>query len=466
MTEDLFAHAGAEAQKAAMPLAARMRPRSLNDFSGHADLVGPGAPLRLALERDEMWSVVLWGSPGTGKTSLARIAAAMTERRFVELSAVSATVRDVRGVIAQAASDRDLYRKRTLVFLDEIHRFNKAQQDVLLPAVEDGVIALWGATTENPYFELNAPLLSRMRVLRLQPLEAEDLRSIVERALASPDALGADAPRFDEGAVEQAVAASGGDARVALNWIESAAAFASERGLDMVDAEVATQAALTRQVRYDRAADEHYDTISAFIKSVRGSDPDAALFWLAKMLEGGEAPEFMARRIVILASEDIGNADPQALPLAIAAASAVERLGLPEARYALAQATIYLAAAPKSNAAGRALGAAEQAIRRGANLEVPLHLRGAAHPGLAEAHGQSVGYEYPHDHPGNWVAQEYMPGRQRFYDGRGGGGERELWRRVEKRRRGAGTEQRPRPEDPHPNPLPQGEGGRTASKGA
>ena len=197
---------------------------------------------------------------------------------------------------------------------------------------------------------------------------------------------------------------------------------------------MATQAALTRQVRYDRAADEHYDTISAFIKSVRGSDPDAALFWLAKMLEGGEAPEFMARRIVILASEDIGNADPQALPLAIAAASAVERLGLPEARYALAQATIYLAAAPKSNAAGRALGAAEQAIRRGANLEVPLHLRGAAHPGLAEAHGQSVGYEYPHDHPGNWVAQKYMPGRQRFYDGRGGGEERELWRRLERRR--------------------------------
>ncbi len=440
MTEDLFAHAGAQARAAAMPLAARMRPRSLDDFSGHADLVGSGAPLRLALERDEMWSVVLWGSPGTGKTSLARIAAAMTERRFVELSAVSATVKDVRGVIAQAASDRNLYAKRTLVFLDEIHRFNKAQQDVLLPAVEDGVIALWGATTENPYFELNAPLLSRMRVLRLQPLEAEDLRSIIERALTSPEALGAHAPRFDESAIDGAVAASGGDARVALNWIESAAAFARERGLETVNADVARQAALTRQVRYDRAADEHYDTISAYIKSVRGSDPDAALFWLAKMLEGGEAPEFMARRIVILASEDIGNADPQALPLAVAAASAVERLGLPEARYALAQATIYLAAAPKSNAAGRALGAAEQAIRRGANLEVPLHLRGAAHPGLAEAHGQSVGYEYPHDYPGQWVAQEYMPGRQRFYDGRGGGEEGELWQRLERRRRGAEPE--------------------------
>ena len=434
MTEDLFAHAGAEAQRAAMPLAARMRPQSLDDFSGHADLVGPGAPLRMALERDEMWSVVLWGSPGTGKTSLARIAAAMTSRRFVELSAVSATVRDVRGVIAQAASDRDLYRKRTLVFLDEIHRFNKAQQDVLLPAVEDGVIALWGATTENPYFELNAPLLSRMRVLRLNPLESDDLRAIIERALESSAGLGTDAPRFEESAIEGAVAASGGDARVALNWIESAAAFARERALDSVDAEVATQAALTRQVRYDRAADEHYDTISAYIKSVRGSDPDAALFWLAKMLEGGEAPEFIARRIVILASEDIGNADPQALPLAVAAASAAERLGLPEARYALAQATIYLAAAPKSNAAGRALGAAEQAIRRGASVEVPLHLRGAAHPGLAEAHGQSVGYRYPHDFPGNWVAQEHMPGTQRFYDGRGGGEERELWRRLQKRR--------------------------------
>ncbi|MCY3957542.1 MAG: replication-associated recombination protein A [Chloroflexi bacterium] len=437
MTKDLFAHAGAEARRAAMPLAARMRPRTLDEFSGHADLVGPGAPLRMALERDEMWSVVLWGSPGTGKTSLARIAAAMTERRFVELSAVSATVRDVRAVIAQAASDRDLYRRRTLVFLDEIHRFNKAQQDVLLPAVEDGVIALWGATTENPYFELNAPLLSRMRVLRLQPLEAEDLRTIVQRALDSVNGLGEDAPRFDDEAVAQAVAASGGDARVALNWIESAAAFARERGLQGVTADVATEAALTRQVRYDRAADEHYDTISAYIKSVRGSDPDAALFWLAKMLEGGEAPEFIARRIVILASEDIGNADPHALPLAVAAAGAVERLGLPEARYALAQATIYLAAAPKSNAAGRALAAAEQAIRHGANLEVPLHLRGAAHPGLAEAHGQSVGYRYPHDYPGNWVAQAYMSGKQRFYDGQGDGEERELWRKVQRRRRGS-----------------------------
>ncbi len=434
MTKDLFANAGAAAQAAAMPLAARMRPRSLDEFSGHDDLVGPGAPLRMALERDEMWSVVLWGSPGTGKTSLARIAAAMTERQFVELSAVSATVRDVRGVIAQAASERDMYRKRTLVFLDEIHRFNKAQQDVLLPAVEDGVIALWGATTENPYFELNAPLLSRMRVLRLQPLEAEDLRAIVERALDSADGLGPDAPRFAEEAVAQAVAASGGDARVALNWIESAAAFARERGVDRVTVDVATEAALTRQVRYDRAADEHYDTISAYIKSVRGSDPDASLFWLAKMLEGGEAPEFIARRIVILASEDIGNADPQALPLAVAAASAVERLGLPEARYALAQATIYLAAAPKSNAAGRALGAAEQAIRQGANVDVPLHLRGAAHPGLAEAHGQSVGYRYPHDFAGSWVAQAYMPGQQRFYDGRGGGQEGELWRRSQERR--------------------------------
>ena len=434
MTEDLFAHAGAREQAAAMPLAARMRPRSLDEFSGHDDLVGAGAPLRMALERDEMWSVVLWGSPGTGKTSLARIAASMTKRRFVELSAVSATVRDVRGVIAQAANDRDLYAKRTLVFLDEIHRFNKAQQDVLLPAVEDGVIALWGATTENPYFELNAPLLSRMRVLRLQPLEAEDLRAIIDRALDLPEALGADAPSFDESAIEQAVGASGGDARVALNWIESASAFARERGLDAVDAEVATQAALTRQVRYDRAADEHYDTISAYIKSVRGSDPDAALFWLAKMLEGGEAPEFIARRIVILASEDIGNADPQALPLAIAAASAVERLGLPEARYALSQATIYLAAAPKSNAAGRALGAAEAAIRRGANLEVPLHLRGAAHPGLAEAHGQSVGYRYPHDFPGNFVEQQHRPSHQRFYDGRGGGEEKALWQRLQHRR--------------------------------
>ncbi len=448
MTDDLFEHASAERRAADMPLAARMRPASLDEFEGHAALVGPGAPLRTALERNEVWSAVLWGPPGTGKTSLARMAANLVQRRFVELSAVSATVRDVRAAIAQAADDRRLYDRRTLVFLDEIHRFNRAQQDVLLPAVEDGAIALWGATTENPYFELNAPLLSRMRVLRMQELDADALRAIIARAVASPRGLGGEAPSFEEGAVQAVVAGAGGDARVALNWIEAAAAYARQHGLAAVDADVMAHAALARQVRYDRAADEHYDTISAYIKSVRGSDPDAALFWLAKMLAGGEAPEFIARRIVILASEDIGNADPQALPLAIAASSAVERLGLPEAKFALAQATIYLAAAPKSNAAGRALHAAAAAVQRGADLSVPLHLRGAAHPGLRGAHGQSRGYQYPHDYPDNFVQQPYMPQPQQFYDGRGSGCEPQLWERLQRLRASDQKRQRPRKPDP------------------
>ena len=434
VTKDLFEHAVTQDRAAEMPLAARVRPSSIDIFIGHAELVGEGAPLRAALERDEVWSVVLWGPPGTGKTSLARIAARMTKRLFIELSAVSAGVRDVRAVIEQASDDRRLQAKRTLVFLDEIHRFNKAQQDALLPAVEEGTIALWGATTENPYFELNAPLLSRMRVLRLNPLTGDDLRAILDHAIETPQGLGTSAPAIEESAFEAIIAGAGGDARIALNWLEAVAAFGHNHGLRTVDADLVARATLERQVRYDRAADEHYDTISAFIKSVRGSDPDAALFWLAKMLKGGEAPEFIARRILILASEDIGNADPHALPLAVATASAVERVGLPEARFALSQATIYLSAAPKSNAAGVALDAATKSIAEGADLTVPQHLRSTGHTELASTQGHGRGYRYPHDYPSNYVDQTYMPQAQCFYTGHGSGYEQVLWKNLHETR--------------------------------
>ena len=434
MTEDLFVYRATQHLALDAPLAARMRPVTLDAFAGQHTLVGPNAPLRNSIERDELWSVILWGPPGTGKTSLARIAAHETGRNFLELSAISAGVKDVRTVIAQATEARQLYSKRTLVFLDEIHRFNKTQQDSLLAAVEDGTMALWGATTENPYFEINASLLSRMRVLRLQQLTTKELRGIIQNAIEAPLGLGPKAPIFEANAIEQIIVGAGGDARVALNRLEAAAVFAAEQNLESVEAAVITAANMERQIRYDRSGDEHYDTISAYIKSVRGSDPDASLFWLAKMLEGGEAPEFIARRIVILASEDVGNADPNALPLAVAAASAVERLGMPEARFALSQVTIYLAAAPKSNSTGRALDAAKQAILDGADLTVPPHLRATTHPNLTSSNKPELSYKYPHNYPDNFVPQRYMSGSRNFYDGQGSGKERKLWDLLQKRR--------------------------------
>ena len=437
MTEDLFAHRATQDLARDAPLAARMRPVTLDAFVGQQKLVGPNAPLRNSIERDEVWSVILWGPPGTGKTSLARIAANTTSRNFVELSAISAGVKDVRTVLSQATEARQLYSKRTLVFLDEIHRFNKAQQDSLLAAVENGTIALWGATTENPYFEINASLLSRMRVLRLEQLTSKELQGIVWKAIHDPRGLGPTAPTFEADAIEEIIAGAAGDARVALNRLEATAIFATEQHITTVESAVVTAANLERQVRYDRSGDEHYDTISAYIKSVRGSDHDAALFWLAKMIEGGESPEFIARRIVILASEDIGNADPSALSLAVASASAVERLGMPEARFALAQVTIYLAAAPKSNAAGRALDAATQAIRDGADLAVPSYLRSTNHPNPTSSEQPELTYKYPHNYPDNFVAQRYMSNSEKFYDGHGGGRERELWEQLNKRRTGA-----------------------------
>ena len=438
MAEDMFDRASREATEAEAPLAARMRPRAINEVVGQRHLLAPGASLRASIEHDAVWSAILWGPPGTGKTTLARLAAATTRRRFVQLSAVTSGVRDIRDAVTAAREALTYQQRRTVVFIDEIHRFNKAQQDALLPHVEDGAIVLWGATTENPYTSVIAPLLSRVRVLRLEPLARNELHLIVQRAIEDTDrGFGASGLTFDATAVNAIVAGAGGDARTALNWVEAAALHATVLGAAVVDADTVRQAVLERGVRYDRAGDDHYDTISAFIKSVRGSDPDAALLWLGKMLEAGEAPEFIARRLVILASEDIGNADPHALPLATAAVAAVERVGLPEGRFALAQATIYLACAPKSNAAGRALDAAEQAIAAGADLEVPAHLRNTPPRGPHEAGAQ---YRLPHDYPGNYVNQTHAPpslDKLRFYDGRGSGEESELWRRLQQRRRAA-----------------------------
>ncbi len=421
--------------EAEAPLAARMRPRTLEELVGQRHLLAPGSSLRASIERDAVWSAILWGPPGSGKTTLARLAADATSRRFVPLSAVTSGVRDIRNAIAAAREARAFHQLRTVVFIDEIHRFNKAQQDALLPHVEDGTIVLWGATTENPYTSVIAPLLSRVRVLRLEPLSRDDLRLIVQRAIEDAGrGLGGSGLTFKPEAVDAIVAGAAGDARTALNWTEAAALHATVLGSADVDVDTVRQAVLERGVRYDRSGDDHFDTISAFIKSVRGSDPDAALLWLAKMLQAGEAPEFIARRLVILASEDIGNADPQALPRVVAAAAAVERVGLPEGRFALAQATIYLACAPKSNAAGRALDAAEEAIAAGADLEVPPHLRNTPARGPHEA---GPGYLNPHDYPGNYVKQPYLPpslAESRFYDGHGSGQESVLWRLLRQRR--------------------------------
>ena len=448
MADDLFEHASREATEAEAPLAARMRPRRLEELVGQRHLLAPGSSLRASLERDAIWSAILWGPPGSGKTTLARLSASVTRRRFVQLSAVTSGVRDLRDAVVEAREQRALHQRRTVVFIDEIHRFNKAQQDALLPHVEDGTIVLWGATTENPYTSVIAPLLSRVRVLRLEPLSRDDLRVIVQRSLDDAErGLAGSGLSFDAPAVNAIVAGAGGDARTALNWTEAAALHATALGESNVDADTVRRAVLERGVRYDRAGDDHYDTISAFIKSIRGSDPDAALLWLAKMLRAGEAPAFIARRLVILASEDIGNADPRALPLATAAAAAVERVGLPEGRYALAQATIYLAGAPKSNAAGRALDAAEETIAAGADLEVPAHLRNTPPRG---PHETDTEYLFPHDHPGNYVNQPYAPPslrERRFYDGRGSGQEADLWQRLRQRRR-ADDEPDAAPSDP------------------
>ncbi len=384
-------------REAPQPLAARMRPRNLAEYVGQSHVVGEGHALRRAIESDTLPSMILWGPPGTGKTTLAEVIANATESTFASVSATSAGVADLRAIVATAKSARAL-GKRTVLFIDEIHRFNKAQQDAVLPYVEDGTVVLIGATTENPSFEVNSALLSRSRVFVLQALSDADVTTIVKRALADPErGLGAQRIVLDDDALEALVGLANGDARVALGTLEFAASAAPETdGVRRIDRALVADALQRRLVAYDKKGDNHYDVISAFIKSVRGSDPDAAVYWLARMLDAGEDPLFIARRIVILASEDIGLADSRGLSVAMAAQQAVHFVGMPEGFYPLAHATLYLATAPKSNSVGRAYKAALADVEETRNDPVPLNLRNAP-TGLMKTLGYGRDYRYAHD---------------------------------------------------------------------
>jgi putative ATPase len=432
--------AGGDAS-ATRPLAVRMRPRSLDEFVGQSHLLGAGSALRSAIEHGRPHSMILYGPPGSGKTTLARLVAEHSQATFEELSAVQAGRAEVRAVIERAEHRRSLAgsgaeddRARTILFLDEIHRFNKAQQDALLPAVEEGLLTLIGATTENPAFEVNGALLSRTRVYALQALSDVDVAELLARAAVQSGA----GPQVEQEAIAFLAARSEGDARTALNALELAIATAQEAGEQSVTLARVEDALQRRAVLYDKQGDRHYDYASAWIKATRGSDPDASLYYLAVMLEGGEDPRFIVRRMVILASEDIGNADPQALSVATAAAAAVEHVGLPEARYALAQAAIYLALAPKSDAAGRALGAAQRHVREHGAQPAPPWLRSGPRPGQDKAD-----YDNPHGHPGHVGPQQLLPERvagERFYEP--DEAEAELDRRLREIRRARGVDQR------------------------
>ena len=395
------------AAHAAAPLAVRMRPRTLEELVGQEQLRAPGSPLRQLVEGDRSMSLLLWGPPGTGKTTIAAILSQQTDRRFVEVSAVSAGVKEVRAAIDAARAELVATGRETVLFVDEVHRFSKAQQDALLPGVENRWVTLVAATTENPFFSVISPLLSRSLLLRLETLTDDDIRAVLDTAIADERGLGG-AYTVDQDAVDHLVRLAGGDARRSLTYLEAAAGAASARGGTTIDLETAETAVDQAAVRYDRQGDQHYDVTSAFIKSVRGSDVDAALHYLARMIEAGEDPRFIARRLVILASEDIGLADPTALPTAVAAAQAVQLIGMPEARLNLAQATIALAIAPKSNAVTTAIGAAQADVRAGKIGAVPPHLRDAHYQGSKKL-GHGVAYTYSHDAPYGIAEQQYAP---------------------------------------------------------
>ena len=424
------------------PLAVRMRPTSLDEVAGQGHLLTPGSPLRQLASSDaaspRAVSVILWGPPGTGKTTLAQAIARSSGRRFVELSAVTAGVKDVREVMQEALTQRDLYGQSTILFLDEIHRFTKAQQDALLPGVENGWVVLIAATTENPSFSVISPLLSRSLLLTLRPLSDEDLGLLIDRAVTDARGLAGEVTLEPE-ARAALIRLASGDARRALTALEAAASLPVAEGDEApaITAEHVAQAVDRALLRYDRQGDEHYDVISAFIKSIRGSDPDAAIHYLARMIEAGEDPRFIARRLVISAAEDIGLADPQGLQIAVAAADAVAFIGMPEGRIPLAEATVYLATAAKSNAAYVAINRAQEDVRAGRMGRVPVHLRDAHYPG-AKRLGHGKGYVYPHDSEIGVVAQQYLPDElrgKRYYEPTSHGAERDVQARLEKIRR-------------------------------
>lgn len=417
-------------EKKFAPLAQRMRPRNLEEFVGQEHIVGKGRLLRRAIEGDQLGSLIFYGPPGTGKTTLAMVISEATSAGFVKLNAVTAGVKDIREIIEQARDNLKLYQKKTILFVDEIHRFNKSQQDALLPSVEDGTVILIGATTENPYFEVNSALISRSRIFRLELLSDDQIKKVLEMALRDESrGLGMYRVQLDEQALEHLVTTANGDARNALSALELAVlTTAPVDGVRHITLEVAEESIQKRVVNYDKSGDNHYDVISAFIKSLRGSDPDAALYWFARAIYAGEDPRFMVRRIIVHASEDVGMADPQAMLIAHAAANALEWVGMPEARIPIAQAIVYIATAPKSNRVYTAIKSAMVAVEQNRQEPVPPHLRDTSYKG-ARALGHGVGYKYPHDYPGHHVEQQYMPDNMQgtvFYEPSDQGREKDL----------------------------------------
>lgn len=423
---DLFEYMRNTNMEKESPLAARLRPKTLEEVVGQQHIIGKDKLLYRAIKADKLSSIILYGPPGTGKTTLAKVIANTTSAEFTQINATVAGKKDMEGVVAKAKDMQGMYGRKTILFIDEIHRFNKGQQDYLLPFVEDGTLILIGATTENPYFEVNGALISRSIVFELKPLSREDIKTLLKRAVYDKDrGMGAYEAEIEEDALDFLAELSGGDARHALNAVELGI-MTTQRGSDgkiHITVEVAQECIQKRVMRYDKTGDNHYDTISAFIKSMRGSDPDAAVYYLARMLYAGESVTFIARRIMISAAEDVGNADPNALQVAVSASLAAERIGMPEAQIILAQAVAYVASAPKSNAAVEAIGKAAKAVEETGNLPIPVHLQDAHYQGASKL-GHGTGYLYAHDYPNHYVKQQYLPyelsGRE-FYRPSGNG---------------------------------------------